>query len=243
MPDTPQRESPDTVIVAGASSGIGRATAQAIAASGRRVMLFARRHKQLAEGVDQLRNAGGCAEFVVGDATDRAAIDEAVRFAADGSRLVALVNCVGMNIPRRSLRELDADTWSTMLRVNLDSAYLLTQAVLPIFRDQHDGLLVHVASRSVFHPDASGPSYQAAKAGVTALAHATAIEEQGNGIRVSVVYPGMTDTPLVRQRPVPPTDDELARALQPEDVARVVGLLLELPTRAHIPDVSIYPTN
>lgn len=232
-----------TVLVAGASSGIGRAIAEVAAASGRRVVLLARRHRLLTDVAEQIRDSGGCVEMVAGDATDPAAAAEAVRTAADGSTLSALINCVGMNIPRRSLRELTAETWSEMVRVNLDSAYVLTQAVLPVFRDQHDGLLVHVASRSVFQPDASGASYQAAKAGVAALAHATAVEEQTNGIRVSVIYPGLTDTPLVQQRPVPPTDDELARALQPEDAARVVQLLLELPARAHIPDVSIYPTN
>jgi len=128
-----------------------------------------------------------------------------------------------------------------MLHVNLDSAFHLTQAVLPTFRDQGDGLIVHVSSRSVHAADASGVAYQAAKAGVAALAHATAVEERTNGIRVSVVYPGMTDTPLVLQRPTPPSADELRRALQPDDVAQVVQTLLELPRRAYVPDVSIYP--
>lgn len=233
----------DTVLVAGASSGIGRTIAQLAAASGRRVVLLARRQHLLTDVVERIRDSGGCAEMVAGDAADPDVAEEAVRTAADGSALTALINCVGMNIPRRTLRELNAETWSKMIRANLDSAYVLTQAVLPVFRDQHDGLLVHLASRSVFQPDASGASYQAAKAGVAALAHATAVEEQTNGIRVSVIYPGLTDTPLVQQRPVPPTDDELARALQPEDAARVVQLLLELPARAYIPDVSIYPTN
>lgn len=232
-----------TVLVAGASSGMGRAIAYEAAASGRRVVLLARRAGELDNLVDGIRGTNGCAESVAGDATDPSAVAAAVRLAMKGSRLTTLINCVGTNIPRRSLRELTSEAWSQMLRINLDSAYVLTQAVLPTFREQQEGLIIHVASRSVNQPDGSGASYQAAKAGVAALAHATAIEEQPSGIRVTVIYPGLTDTPLVQQRPVPPSPEELARALQPDDVARVVRLILDLPARAYIPDVSIYPTN
>lgn len=129
-----------------------------------------------------------------------------------------------------------------MLRTNLDAAYQLTRAVLPVFRAAGGGLLIHTASRAVHAADASGVSYQAAKAGVAALAHATAVEEQESGIRVSVVYPGLTDTRLVQQRPTPPTASELQHALQPGDVAQVIQLLLDLPARAHVPDVSVYPS-
>lgn len=232
-----------SVLIAGASSGIGRKIAQQAAESGHRVVLFARRDGELAGAVQEIRDRSGCAESVAGDATDPSAVAAAVGLASEGYRLAALINCVGMNLPRRSLRELTSETWARMLRMNLDSAYVLTQAVLPVFRKQHEGLIIHVASRSVNQPDGSGASYQAAKAGVAALAHATAVEEQPSGVRVSVVYPGLTDTPLVQQRPVPPSPEELARALQPDDVARVVRLILDLPARAHIPDVSIYPTN
>lgn len=242
MPDE-VRDPQTTVLVAGASSGIGRAVARRAAAAGHRVVLFARRPGELADVVNEIRSGGGCADSVTGDATDPPAAAAAVALARQGSRLAALINCVGTNIPRRSLRELTPDSWSAMLRINLDSAYVLTQAVLPVFREQQDGLIVHVASRSVHEPDGSGASYQAAKAGVAALAHATAVEEQPHGVRVSVVYPGLTDTPLVQQRPVPPRPEELTRALQPDDVARVVRLLLELPARAYVPDVSIYPTH
>ncbi len=232
-----------TVLVAGASSGIGRAVAETAAAAGHRIVLLARRERELAATAAIIREAGGQAETVAGDATDPAACAAAVALAEQDSTLTAMINCVGGNLPGRSLRDLTPEAWSSMLRTNLDSAFLLTQAVLPTFRSHGGGLLVHVASRSVHAPDASGASYQAAKAGVAALAHATAIEEQTNGIRVSVVYPGMTDTPLVLQRPVRPSREELDRALQPADVASVIQLLLDLPARAHVPDVSIYPTS
>lgn len=231
-----------SVLVAGASSGIGRAVATNLARTGRRVVLFARRAHLLKEIVEQIQSFGGVADVCEGDATTPADAAQAVELAASTGNLVALVNCVGTNIPRRSLSELSHAAWSRMVVSNLDAAFVLTQAVLPTLRRQRHGLLVHIASRAVHQPDASGVAYQATKAGVAALAHATMIEEQSNGIRVSVVYPGMTNTPLLYQRPAPPTDSDLARALDPDDVAQVVQVLVELPDRAYIPDVSIYPS-
>lgn len=230
-----------TVLIAGASSGIGRAVARRVAASGRRVVLVARRTNELHDVIRTIVNGGGDADSVIGDVGDAEVCARAVALARERSKFTALVNCVGTNIRGRSLRDLTYESWSLLLRANLDPSYRLTQAALPAFREQGGGLIVHVASRSVHGADASGVAYQAAKAGVAALAHATAVEEQPHGIRVSVVYPGMTDTPLVLQRPTPPTADELARALQPEDVAQVIQVLLELPARAYVPDVSIYP--
>jgi NAD(P)-dependent dehydrogenase (short-subunit alcohol dehydrogenase family) len=207
------------------------------------VVLFARRKSELDDVAGEIRAAGGVADAIVGDAQDPRDCASAVANAAAPGRVDALVNCVGMNIPGRALTDLTATAWSEMLAANLDVAYHLTQAALPVFRRQGDGLLVHISSKSALAPDASGASYQAAKAGVAALAHATAVEELANGVRVSVVYPGMTDTPLVLARPRPPSPDELARALQPADVAAVVQMLLDLPARAYVPDVSIYPTH
>lgn len=243
MVDRSLDDSRGTILIAGASSGIGRAIAEHLAITERRVVLLARRRESLVSVLYGIHSRGGRGDLVVGDASDPASAVEAVQIASRESRLAAVVNCVGMNIPRRSLRNLTSNAWREMLRVNLDAAYELTQAALPVFREQQDGLLIHVASRSVLQPDGSGASYQAAKAGVAALAHATAVEEQANGIRVSVVYPGLTNTPLVQQRPTPPNADELARALRPEDVAKVVGLIIDLPSRAHIPDISIFPTH
>jgi NAD(P)-dependent dehydrogenase (short-subunit alcohol dehydrogenase family) len=85
-------------------------------------------------------------------------------------------------------------------------------------------------------------AYQAAKAGVVGLAHGTMEEERANGIRVTVLFPGFTDTPLVLQRPVPPSPAELAMALQPEDVAAACLFVLGLPARAYVPELVLYPS-
>lgn len=230
------------ILVAGASSGMGRATALAAAAEGARIGLFARREDELADVVAEIEAAGGKAVDVAGDGTDPADAARAVRSTVDAfGRLDVLVNCVGANIRQRTLADITSDGWRTLMSANLDSAFVLTQAALPVFREQQDGLLVHISSRAAKRADASGVGYQASKAGVAALAHATMEEERDNGVRVTVLYPGFTDTPLVEQRPTPPTPEMLADALQPEDVARMCLAVIDLPARAYVPELLLYP--
>lgn len=232
-----------TVLVAGASSGIGRAVAVAAADAGASVIAFARRADKLEETVAAVTGTGS-AQACVGDAGSQDDVQRAVGLAIGATgRLDVVVNCVGMNVANRALTALDEATWHDLIRGNLDSAYAITQAVLPTFRRQEDGLIVHVTSRSAQTADASGVAYQAAKAGVTALANGTRFEEAANGVRVSVVFPGMTNTPLLDRRPRPPTADERLVALQPEDVAHVILSILTLPARAEVPELSIYPRN
>lgn len=235
---------PDKVVlVAGASSGIGQAIAKAVASAGARVALLARRADALERLAATIQAAGGTALAITADTTD----EDAVRRALDRAqqhfgRIDILVNSVGLNVPDRALEELSTERWTSLLTTNLDSAYHLTQAVLPIFRRQQDGLLVHISSVGAKRADMSGAGYQAAKAGVAALAHATMVEEKQHGVRVSVIYPGMTETPLVHQRPTPPTPDELAKALQPADIADVCLAVMALPARAVVPELQILPS-
>ncbi len=226
------------VLVAGASSGMGRATAVAAAAAGAKVAVFARSETELAALAKEIDAA-----FVAGDATDPAHAERAVRQTVDAyGRLDVLVNSVGTNIKQRALTDLTPELWRTLISVNLDAAYVLTQAVLPTFREQGGGLIVHISSVGAKRADRSGVGYQASKAGVAALAHGTMEEERGNGVRVSVIYPGLTDTALVQQRPVPPTEEELGRALQPEDVAQLCVATMSLPDRAHVSEIVVYPS-
>lgn len=230
------------VFVAGASSGMGRATALAAAAAGANVLLFARRADELSALAEKITADGGAALAISGDATDvadvRAAVDAAVeRFGS----VDVLVNSVGCNIRDRALTVLSESGWRELMSTNVDAAFALTRGVLPRLREQGSGLLIHISSIAAKRPDASGVGYQASKAAVAALAHATMEEERANGIRVSVIYPGFTHTPLVYRRPTPPTATELAKALQPEDVAHVCLAVMTLPERAHVSEIVLGP--
>lgn len=232
-----------TVLVAGASSGIGRAIALAAADAGAQLCLFARDVVRLA-GVEQtISAAGGAAVSVEGDATSPEAAALAVQIAVRRfGRLDVLVNSVGTNVKNRVLSAMTLQTWRELIAVNLQAAYVLTQAVLPVFRERREGLLLHVSSASAKRADWSGVAYQAAKAGVVGLAHGTMEEERENGIRVTVVFPGLTDTPLLQRRPVPPTAAMLTRALQPADVALMCVTVMALPPRAYVPELLVYPS-
>ena len=109
-------------------------------------------------------------------------------------------------------------------------------------RQQGGGHLIYISSISGLMPDISGAAYQAGKRGLLGLAHAIRVEEKTNGIRTCVICPGLVDTEILEKRPVKPTADVLAKALQPEDVAECALSIAKLPPRAVVPEVlSSYP--
>ena len=230
-------------IIAGASSGMGAATAQLFAAQGATVVLGARSAGALEKLAGEINAAGGKALAVPTDATDRAAALSLVDAAVEHyGRVDTLINSVGTNLKQRALTVLDPADWDMMLSVNLSAAYNLTRAVLPQMRSQGQGLIVHFSSGAVQKPDVSGVAYQATKHGVAGLAYGTMEEEKENGIRVTVIFPGLCNTPLVEKRPTPTPPEVLAKALEPEDVARAALLVASLPPRAYVPDMRLLPS-
>ena len=230
-------------IIAGASSGMGAATAQLFAAQGATVVLGARSAGALEKLEGEINTAGGKALAVPTDVTDRTAAQSLVDTAVENyGRVDTLINSVGTNLKQRALTVLDPVDWDMMLAVNLSAAFNLTRAVLPQMRSQSQGLIVHFSSGAVQRPDVSGVAYQATKHGVAGLAYGTMEEEKENGIRVTVIFPGLCNTPLVEKRPTPTPPEVLAKALEPEDVARAALLVASLPARAYVPDMRLLPS-
>jgi len=231
------------VLVVGASSGIGRATAILFARAGARVVASARRADRLGELETEARNAGFSIRVQAADASKA---DEMKKLVDDTQTIVGtvdiLVYAAGTNIPGRALNVLNPETWDMMLDANLNGAYYATYAVLPAMREAGGGLLLYISSISGLMADASGASYQAAKRGLVGLAHAARYEERQNGIRTCVVCPGLVDTELVQKRPVKPTRETLDAALQPDDVAEMILAIASLPARAVVPEIQILPT-
>jgi NADP-dependent 3-hydroxy acid dehydrogenase YdfG len=104
------------------------------------------------------------------------------------------------------------------------------------------GHLIYISSISGVITDVSGAAYQASKRGLLGMAHAIRMEEKLNGIRTCVVCPGLVDTELLEKRPVKPSAEVLAQALQPEDVAETVLYVAKLPPRAAIPELHMMPS-
>ncbi len=217
-------------LVTGASSGIGASIARRLIADGWTVRAVARREEVLRAELPE-------AEAFPADVTD----PEAMRAAIPAEGLDLLVSAAGANLPERRLHQLTPESWDRMVAVNLTGTFHPLSAALPALRASR-GLAILVSSVSAAWPDVSGPAYQAAKAGVLALGRAAALEEREAGVRVSVVMPGAVDTPLLAQRPKPPTADERTRMLQPDDIAEICSLLAALPPRAYVPEVTVLPT-
>jgi serine 3-dehydrogenase (NADP+) len=226
-----------TVLVVGASSGIGRAAALLFAREGSQVMAAARREDLLV----QLREegAGHGLAIAVADVSDARQMERLARVAG---RIDVMVYAAGTNTTDRAMKNLSIESWQTTLDVNLNGAYYISRAVLPRMRERGSGHLIYVSSIGGIYPDASGAAYQASKRGLLALAHAIRIEEKENGIRTCVVCPGFTDTALVEKRPVKPTVEMLKHALQPEDVAETIVAIARLPARACVPEIQIVPS-
>ena len=202
----------------------------------------ARREDALREMASEAAGKGSEVVYRATDASVKADAEALVQFAVEKfGRVDVLVNSVGTNTPRRLLPELGDADWQEMIDINLQSAYNLTRAILPRMREQNDGLIIHIASCSGRWPDFSGIGYQAAKAGVIALAHGTMIEERDHGIRVSVIMPGLVDTPIMLKRKKLPSQETLEKALKSEDIAATCLFLASLPPHAYIPEIPIFP--
>jgi NADP-dependent 3-hydroxy acid dehydrogenase YdfG len=216
-----------TVLVVGASSGIGLETARAFRAEGDVVHAAARREIPL-EGV----------VAHVLDVTDRASV-AAVAEAIDP--LDVLVVAAGANIPRRRLHELTDETWDFLLDANLHGTWNVVRAFLDTLLASR-GTIILIGSVSGSWPDRSGLAYQAAKAGVLALARGIGFDAEGR-LRVTAILPGVVDTPILDNRPVVPDAEMRAKMLHAEDVAAACVFVAGLPPRAYVPELTILPTD
>jgi len=231
------------VLVVGASSGIGREAAKLFAAEGARVMAAARRENRLTELRDELERSGHPIEIHACDAANPGDMEQLAQSTREKfGRVDFLIYASGTNVPNRAMSRLDVATWDRMVNVNLNGAYYATRAVLPAMREARSGYLIYVSSISGLVPDVSGASYQAAKRGVLGLAHAIRVEEKENGIRTCVICPGLVDTEILVNRPVKPSAEMMARALQPEDIAEAILAVAKLPERAVVPEMQVLPT-
>ena len=225
-----------TALIIGASSGIGLSTANLFADCGAKVHAAARRREAIAEGVGDRAVVAHAL-----DISDEAAVRRVVEEAGELDGLDVLVVAAGMNFPERRLEQLTPAKWDDMISVNLSGAFYAIHAALPYLRASR-GLVILISSVSGRWPDASGPAYQASKAGMTELAHAAGFEEHQNGVRFSSINPGIVDTPILDNRPEPPPKAVRDAALKPEDLAAACLFLATLPPHAYVPELTMVPT-
>ena len=233
-------------LVTGAGSGIGRATGLALARAGIAVALVGRRHAALEESAANIRDAVANARVAIA-AGDVSRPEDVTRVTASVEQslgtVTVLVNNAGVNVPARALHELSWADWQRIIDVNLHGGYLFAQAVLPAMRERGAGTLIHIGSYAAHRPSAlPGAAYTAAKAGLAALSAVINAEEGIHGIRSTVITLGETNTPILDSRPRPPSAHSRLQAVQPEDVAACIALIVTLPARVTVEEIVVAPT-
>jgi NADP-dependent 3-hydroxy acid dehydrogenase YdfG len=230
--------------VTGAGSGIGESAALKLAEAGAVVVLTGRREAPLADVAGRIRATGGTPHLKpadLGKAEEVRAVASSI--AAELGHIDILVNNAGGNITDRSWSRLSPAGIDELIANNLSSAFYCAQAVLPTMRAQGGGLMIHTASMAGRNiGPMSGPGYVAAKHGVVAMSHSINIEECANGIRSCALLPGEVNTPILRKRPNPLSQEDLDRMLQPEDVGNMIRHIASLPPHVCVNEIWLTPT-
>jgi len=231
-----------TALITGGGSGIGLGIAGALADEGCRVVIAGRNEAKLAAAAEARSQPPELLYHTV-DVADRGSVVELVDKTIERlGRIDILVNGAGMNIKNRGLAEMRPEQWDEIIAVNLTGAYNCLIAALPHMRSRGDGLVLNISSvagkRAML---LGGVAYDASKFGMTALGACAWQEEAEHGIRVTNIYPGEVDTPLLDVRPNPVSDTHRAGVLQIEDLGAIAVALAKLPPHAHVPELVIKP--
>ena len=235
--------------VTGGGSGIGEAGAEALAADGWTVIVSGRRKEALDQVVAKIAKtsgdkAGGEAEAMALDVSNAADVGKvAEQIVAKHGRIDLLVNSAGVNVPKRRWADMELEGWNQLVDINLNGVLYCMRAVLPAMRKQKDGCIINVASWAGRHVSKMpGPAYTTTKHAVLALTHSFNMDECVNGLRACCLSPGEVATPILKLRPVVPSEEEQARMLQPEDLGRTIAFVAGMPPRVCMNEILISPT-
>lgn len=234
------------VWITGAGTGIGRAGALMFAGEGASVALMGRRKAQLDEVAAEIAAKNGTAVVAPVDVGDREAVDRVAReLIAKLQRVDILVNNAGLNVigHGRRIENLTPEDFDAVLRVNLTGQYNMFHAAFEPMRKQRDGLIINIISTAAKNPSGvAGMAYQTAKFGMMGFGVSLVKEAWKFGIRTCNIFPDETNTPIMLKRPVKYSDEELARIMQPEDLADAMKFVAALHPRTSVTELVMYPT-
>ncbi len=232
-----------TAVITGAGSGVGRATALALAAQGWRLALLGRTKSALEETA---RLTGLGPEDVLIAPCDIGRVEqvEAMKGAVleKFQTVDVLVNAAGTNAPKRALEVLSLADYHMMIDANLHGPYYCVQAFLPQMRARQTGTIINIVSDAGKQASPkAGPGYVVSKFGLAGLTQAINAEERGHGVRACAIFPGDIDTPLLDKRPTPPPAEVRAKMMLPEDIAACALLAINLPPRVIVEEMLVRP--
>ena len=220
-----------SVIVTGASRGIGAATAEALASEGAALLLLARSADRITALATQLRKSGAQAEAMTCDVAEFTQVQAAVARAREAfGRIDALINNAGVIEPIAPLSSADPRAWARGIDVNLNGVFFGMRAVLPEMRAQGSGVIVNLGSGAAHNPLEGWSQYCAAKAATHMLTRCAHLENRGRGIRVFSLSPGTVATDMqrtIRASGINAVSQmDFASHAPPEDPARAIVWLL-----------------
>ncbi len=235
-------------LITGASSGIGEATAAAMAAEGAAVALAARRKDRLDALVERIDDAGGRAVAVEADVADEAQARSLVADATDAlGGLDCLVNNAGVML-LGLVQGAETDEWRRMVEVNLLGLLYCTHAAVPVMRDGGGGDIVNVASVAGRTARMGLAAYNMTKWGVVGFSEALRQEGQHIGVRVSCIEPGYVDTelqghnrnPMIVER-LEQARERIGKVLEADDIARAVVYVVSQPRHVSVNEMMVRP--
>jgi len=224
-------------LITGASSGIGRATAEEFAANGARVVVAARRQAELDSLVAQIESRGGKASAIKTDVSDSADVERMVSYVIETfGRLDYAVNNAGIEGQFAPIIDLAEEDWDQVMGINLKGTFLCMKfEARAMLAGGHRGAIVNVGSVNSFLGAATGSAYVASKHALIGLTTSASAELAPPGIRVNLICPGVIDTPMHRRLRADIGDEvydqgllpnvHLRRAGKPEEIASAIVFL------------------
>jgi NAD(P)-dependent dehydrogenase (short-subunit alcohol dehydrogenase family) len=229
-------------LVVGGAGGIGLGIVKALAAEGCKVAV-ADYNKKILDNLAKDDEIKSPIITKLCDITDRTQVKALFEWLSkEAGPIDILVNCAGINVANRKMANVNPEDFDRILKVNTTGSFNCIYQAVPIMRKKKYGLIVNVVSiAGVRVLEVAGLPYCVSKFASSALGTFVNLEEAKNGIRVTNIYPGEANTPLIDQRPSPPSAEVRARMLQPEDIGACVATIAKLHPRAVVQDLVITP--
>jgi NADP-dependent 3-hydroxy acid dehydrogenase YdfG len=234
------------VLITGASSGIGEATALLLAERGAKVVLGARRSDRLEALAARIANLGGEAAYAQTDVRRRDDLSDLVNLACERyGKLDVLVNNAGV-MPISPLDDLRVEDWEAMIDINIKGVLYGIAAALPVFRKQGSGHFVNIASTAAFRVVPNMSVYAGTKFAVRAISEGLR-QEAGDKLRVTIISPGMTRTNFAESMTNLDVKAKLEEsrdtfAMSPDAIARAIAFAIEQPADVDVSEVVVRPT-
>ena len=233
------------IVITGASSGIGEATARLLASKGARVVLGARRTDRLETLAMEIRSAGGIADVLALDVANLDSMQSFIDFAVQlHGRVDVLINNAGV-MPLSKLEALKVDEWNRMIDVNIRGVLHGIAATLPVMQQQRAGQIINIASIGAYAVSPTAAVYCATKYAVRAFSEGLR-QEVGGDFRVTVIAPGVTESELADS-----FSDEGGRAEMREfrkiaipasAIARAIAYAVDQPADVDVSELIVRPT-